>query len=137
MGQLKLTLGKAKEVFWESVKKRTRMTNLVLAFAVVSFVVTGSLAHPGGATRNKCPPKPPTIQEFNATEYLGIWYEQRRFPAFFQLNTRCVRAERGNEVKREPGHNPWVGLCARSRTSWRAPCPVPWKPRGLVLDLGD
>ena len=44
------------------------MTNLVLALSVVSFVVTGSLAHPGGATRNKCPPKPPTIQEFNATE---------------------------------------------------------------------
>ena len=71
------------------------MTNLVLALSVFSFVATGCLAHPGGATRNKCPPKPATIQEFNATEYLGIWYEQRRFPAFFQLNTRCVRATYG------------------------------------------
>merc|ERR1712123_231840 len=40
--------------------------------------------------RKSCPAKPPTIKEFNATEYLGKWYEQRRFPAFFQLNTRCV-----------------------------------------------
>merc|ERR1719430_2589694 len=31
----------------------------------------------------------------DAPEYLGIWYEQRRFPAFFQLNTRCVRATYG------------------------------------------
>ena len=50
------------------------MTNLVLALAVFSFVVTGSLAHPGGATRNKCPPKPPTIQEFNATEVGNCLY---------------------------------------------------------------
>jgi lipocalin len=28
-------------------------------------------------------------------QYLGQWYEQKRFPAFFQLNTRCVRAEYG------------------------------------------
>merc|ERR1712210_150464 len=77
------------------VSKRVRMPNLIFALSVFSFVVTGSLGHPGGATRNKCPPKPPTIQEFNATEYLGIWYEQRRFPAFFQLNTRCVRATYG------------------------------------------
>merc|ERR1712130_73009 len=72
------------------------MANIGLALVVVfSFVATGCLGHPGGATRNKCPPKPPTIQEFNVTEYLGIWYEQRRFPAFFQLNTRCVRATYG------------------------------------------
>ena len=111
------------------------MKNLFFALAVLSF--TSCLGHPGGATRQKCPPKPPTIDQFNATEvgndfkidrtqnfilllqylaiwfcckinllysnlgiwyvwyvyqlvlqYLGIWYEQRRFPAFFQLNTR-------------------------------------------------
>merc|ERR1712055_1154847 len=74
---------------------RVRMANLVPIIAALSFLVTGCLSQPGGATRNKCPPKPPTIQESNATEYLGIWYEQRRFPAFFQLNTRCVRATYG------------------------------------------
>merc|ERR1712179_163550 len=85
-----------KEVFEEKCQKRVRMANIGLALVVVfSFVATGCLGHPGGATRNKCPPKPPTIQEFNVTEYLGIWYEQRRFPAFFQLNTRCVRATYG------------------------------------------
>merc|ERR1711936_316774 len=88
--------GCGKEVFEEKCQKRVRMANIGLALVVVfSFVATGCLGHPGGATRNKCPPKPPTIQEFNATEYLGIWYEQRRFPAFFQLNTRCVRATYG------------------------------------------
>ena len=45
------------------------MANLILALAAFSFVLTGCLGHPGGAmVRNKCPPKPPTIQEFNATE---------------------------------------------------------------------
>merc|ERR1712212_933883 len=113
---------KSKRSFCRKRKRqRVRMANLILTIAALSFLVTCCLSHPGGSTRNKCPPKPPTIQEFNATEYLGIWYGQRRFPAFFQLNTRCVRVERGNEGKREPRHNPWIGLCARPRTSWRAP----------------
>jgi len=96
MGQFELAEEKQKK-FWETKKcPRVRMANLVFALAAFSFVVTGCLGLPGGASvRNKCPPKPPTIQEFNATEYLGIWYEQRRFPAFFQLNTRCVRATYG------------------------------------------
>merc|ERR1712156_583164 len=76
----------------------------LLALATFTFLATSCFSFPGGfqdglpggiATRQKCPPKPPTIKEFNATEYLGIWYEQRRFPAFFQLNTRCVRATYG------------------------------------------
>jgi len=51
-----------------SFAKRVRMANLVLNIAALSFLVTGCLGNPGGATRNKCPAKPPTIQEFNATE---------------------------------------------------------------------
>merc|ERR1712123_34388 len=47
----------------------------------------------GLALANKCPPKPPTISEFNVTAYVGKWYEQRRIPAFFQLDTSCVMAE--------------------------------------------
>merc|ERR1711971_1288172 len=91
MGQCELREEKQKRSF----AKRVRMANLVLNIAALSFLLTGCLSNPGGATRNKCPAKPPTIQEFNATEYLGIWYEQRRFPAFFHLNTRCVRATYG------------------------------------------
>merc|ERR1719348_2490702 len=64
-----------------------------LIISSLCFVVC--LALPNISTRTKCPEKPPTIKEFNATEYLGNWYEQRRFPAFFQLNTRCVRATYG------------------------------------------
>merc|ERR1711936_942252 len=36
------------------VSKRVRMPNLVLALSVFSFMATGCLGHPGGATRNKC-----------------------------------------------------------------------------------
>ena len=62
-----------KKFLRKSVKKAVRMANLGLALVVVfSFVATGCLGHPGGATRNKCPPKPPTIQEFNVTEVIAF-----------------------------------------------------------------
>eukprot|EP00092_Neocalanus_flemingeri_P034665 GFUD01037712.1.p1 GENE.GFUD01037712.1~~GFUD01037712.1.p1 ORF type:complete len:193 (-),score=41.62 GFUD01037712.1:85-663(-) len=64
-------------------------------FFISSFCLASCFAFPNISIRSKCPPKPPTITEFNATEYLGVWYEQRRFPAFFQLNTRCVQATYG------------------------------------------
>merc|ERR1712156_549938 len=93
--------GREKTVSFETIK----MSSKVLpALATFTFLATSCLGYPGGfldglpgdiATRQKCPPKPPTIKKFNSTEYLGIWYEQRRFPAFFQLNTRCVRATYG------------------------------------------
>merc|ERR1712098_900126 len=62
---------------------------------LLSNLILLCYAIPSRSARSKCPPKPPTIKEFNATEYLGKWYEQRRFPAFFQLNTRCVMAKYG------------------------------------------
>merc|ERR1712032_1601063 len=75
--------GKAKKVF-------VKMANLILVIAALSFLVSGCLSHPGGATRNKCPPKPPTIQEFNATEYLGIWYEQHLDPDMLEHATQVL-----------------------------------------------
>ncbi|XP_023334392.1 apolipoprotein D [Eurytemora carolleeae] len=48
-----------------------------------------------GGIRAQCPPKPPTVSTLDAAAYLGKWYEQKRIPASFQLNTRCVRAEYG------------------------------------------
>merc|ERR1712156_614015 len=92
---------KEKTVSFETLKMSSKV---LLALTTFTFLAMNCLCYPGGfldglpggiATRQKCPPKPPTIKEFNATEYLGIWYEQRRFPAFFQLNTRCVRATYG------------------------------------------
>merc|ERR1712088_170447 len=92
---------KEKSACFETLKMSSKV---LLALVTFTFLATSCLGYPGGsqdglpggiATRQKCPPKPPTIKEFNATECLGIWYEQRRFPAFFQLNTRCVRATYG------------------------------------------
>jgi len=45
--------------------------------------------------RAQCPPKPPTVSTLDLQAYLGNWYEQKRIPASFQLNTRCVRATYG------------------------------------------
>merc|ERR1712215_396520 len=70
---------------------------------IASFCITSGLAFPNISIRKKCPPKPPTIPEFNVTQYLGQWYEQKRLPAFFQLNTRCVLAEYG-VIEDEPDH---------------------------------
>jgi|ERR1719391_1135384 len=59
-----------------------------------------------GNLRSKCPPKPPTISTFDATKYLGKWYEQKRIPASFQLDTSCVRAEYGvNDAGEVTVHN--------------------------------
>ena len=38
---------------------------------------------------------PQWVKMTNYFQYLGKWYEQKRIPAFFQINTRCVRAEYG------------------------------------------
>ena len=52
-------------------------SKVLLALATFTFLVTSCFGFPGGflddlpggiATRQKCPPKPPTIKEFNATE---------------------------------------------------------------------
>ena len=52
-------------------------SKVLLALATFTFLATSCLGYPGGfqdglpggiATRQKCPPKPPTIKEFNATE---------------------------------------------------------------------
>lgn len=51
-------------------------SKVLLALATFTFSATSCLGYPGGfldglggiATRQKCPPKPPTIKEFNATE---------------------------------------------------------------------
>merc|ERR1719264_568376 len=75
------------------------LTTLALASLTtlaLASLTTVALASALPSPRQKCPPKPPSVTEFNVTEYLGDWYEQRRFPAFFQLNTRCVRASYGS-----------------------------------------
>ena len=52
-------------------------SKVLLALATFTFLATSCLGYPGGfldglpggiSTRQKCPPKPPTIKEFNATE---------------------------------------------------------------------
>merc|ERR1711997_1312496 len=43
------------------------------------------------------PPKPPTVPDFNVTEYLGNWYQYEGLPAFFAPSgTSCIRATYGN-----------------------------------------
>ena len=64
---------KEKSACFETVKMSSKV---LLALATFTFSATSCLGYPGGfldglggiATRQKCPPKPPTIKEFNATE---------------------------------------------------------------------
>merc|ERR1711920_80418 len=69
--------------------------NMNSFYIILSVIFSVCSSFPHISAKSSCPPKPPTIKEFNATEYLGKWYEQRRVPAFFQLNTRCVMAKYG------------------------------------------
>jgi apolipoprotein D and lipocalin family protein len=40
-----------------------------------------------------CPPKPPTVPDFEAGKYVGYWYQITGTPSFFQPSgTSCVRA---------------------------------------------
>ena len=73
--QLKLTQEKKRvPVLINTLKMSSKV---LLALATFTFLATNCLGYPGGfldglpggiATRQKCPPKPPTIKEFNATE---------------------------------------------------------------------
>merc|ERR1712088_1139677 len=43
-----------------------------------------------------CPPRPPTITEFDAEAYLGDWYAFATVPGFFQPEgVSCQRAQYG------------------------------------------
>lgn len=42
----------------------------------------------------QCPNKTP-LQNFNATRYLGHWYEIRAYPNVFELGGSCVTADYG------------------------------------------
>merc|ERR1711963_47235 len=62
---------------------------LVLIFAVSGFSFKIS-------TRDYCPPKPTTMNPFDASKFLGDWYQVQGLPAFFQpAGTSCIRATYG------------------------------------------
>merc|ERR1711973_450836 len=64
-------------------------TATILLFAVSSQAFKIS-------TRDYCPPKPTTMSTFNATQFLGNWYQVNGLPAFFSPEgTTCIRATYG------------------------------------------
>merc|ERR1712004_932333 len=69
-------------------KNRVIMQNFLVFAALIAL----SSAHTG-LLREGCPPKPPTKLDFDATKYLGDWYQATGTPAFFQPSgTSCVKA---------------------------------------------
>jgi len=48
------------------------------------------------STRDYCPPKPATMNPFDASKFLGDWYQVNGLPAFFSPEgTSCIRAKYG------------------------------------------
>uniref|UniRef100_T1PBG2 Apolipoprotein D n=1 Tax=Musca domestica TaxID=7370 RepID=T1PBG2_MUSDO len=45
--------------------------------------------------RGSCNKNIPTVQNFDATRYLGRWYEQEKYPFIFELGGKCIYAEYG------------------------------------------
>lgn len=40
----------------------------------------------------KCP-KVPVVENFDTYAYLGRWYEQEKYPFFFELGGKCITAD--------------------------------------------
>ena len=40
-----------------------------------------------------CPTNVNVVPNFNVQKYLGTWYENRKYPALFQGNGKCVTAK--------------------------------------------
>lgn len=66
-------------------------------------------------------PQPPVQPEFRLPDYMGTWFENRRFFAFFELNSKCAHANytlRPNasvvDVVNE-GRDKWTGRTNRVR----------------------
>merc|ERR1712122_83369 len=89
-----------------------------LAFVLISAV---SLSRAGRVPElDKCPPKPPTIAEFDTNAYLGDWYTYATTPGFFQpTGTECQRVQRSHVQ----------GVGTRTRDLWVRPARgsrAPW-----------
>merc|ERR1712142_647697 len=64
-------------------------TATILLFAVSSHAFKIS-------TRDYCPPKPTTMNPFDASKFLGDWYQVNGLSAFFSPEgTSCIRATYG------------------------------------------
>ncbi|XP_060077407.1 apolipoprotein D-like [Ylistrum balloti] len=64
------------------------MKQIFLFFAIFSAVLS---VGEGQRFRRTCP-NVNTKADFNITAYEGDWYEQKRFPAIFELGLTCVKA---------------------------------------------
>merc|ERR1712038_101245 len=120
-----------------SLSKLINMISLifsVLAFCLlISTPVESGIASP----RSACPPKPPTMKPFDATEYLGNWYQISGLPAFFQpAGTSCVRATYGakddgtvsvRNVAVKPDGETFTQICGYAET------PNPEEPGALLV----
>merc|ERR1712020_619899 len=68
---------------------------ILLATATIFLFAVSSQAFKI-STRDYCPPKPTTMSTFNATQFLGNWYQVNGLPAFFSPEgTTCIRATYG------------------------------------------
>merc|ERR1712086_1032133 len=69
--------------------------NTLLAAAILLFFAVSSHAFKI-STRDYCPPKPATMNPFDASKFLGDWYQVNGLPAFFSPEgTSCIRATYG------------------------------------------
>lgn len=62
----------------------------MLKFIAFMFVLASAVQ----AQNDKCPTSP-IIFDFDATKYLGRWFEIKVFPNFFQPDLSCVSATYG------------------------------------------
>merc|ERR1712110_624374 len=76
-------------ILTKSTSTSRMMKSVISVLAFISL--TNAVIEPG-----MCPPKPPTIAEFDAERYLGDWYAYATVPGFFQPEgVQCQRAQYG------------------------------------------
>merc|ERR1711997_650010 len=79
-----------------SLSKSINMISLIFSVLAFCLLISTPVESGVASPRSACPPRPPTMKPFDATKYLGDWYQISGLPAFFQpAGTSCVRATYG------------------------------------------
>jgi len=62
---------------------------------IISLVVLSLIAYSHQQIRTGNCPKPATQPNFDASRYVGLWYEVARTPTPFEIGLKCITAEYG------------------------------------------
>ncbi|XP_036329558.1 apolipoprotein D-like [Rhagoletis pomonella] len=72
------------------LKQQLSLACLSVILLASTQMVASQVFHLG-----RCPKDITTVQDFNVTAYLGLWYEYAKYPFIFEAGGKCIQAEYG------------------------------------------